>query len=162
MKAIKMLVNRIIAAEAPIHFDALSQRVVLCYRLTRPGTRSAQVVGQVVSEAASEGRCKLVGEFVWGANVDPNRDFIVPRGPTIKGEMRAPEHIPPEEWAAAAGLVIQQAIGLPREELLKQTAILLGFCRFTPKLRSWADAGVTILLKRGLAAERNGNVTVSS
>gem|GEM_PF-6609738 len=230
MKTIHRLFDRILAIEAPIHLELLTRRIILCYGLTRPGTRSVQIVRQLATQAASEGRCRLAGDFVWAAEAAPSRGraprsgrrgegsvvapaavapeewqpgaglaeacapkaspgecsggtpaiapscegapanvsgyparvLPPPRGPNEAGEVRPPEQIPPEEWAAAAALVVRQAVGLPREELLKQAASLLGFKRLTTKLRPWADAGVVLLVNRGLVQDRQGQVSFVS
>ena len=50
--------------------------------------------------------------------------------------LRQPERIAPQEYRAAAMMVLDDAVSISREELIVQTARLLGFDRTGPDLKN--------------------------
>jgi hypothetical protein len=59
--------------------------------------------------------------------------------------------VPVEERAAAAGRVLAANVALPRAELARSAARLLGFARATDRVVTAFDEGVQRLLEHGRA-----------
>ena len=81
---------------------------------------------------------------------------------SASGETRSPEQIPTEELAAAALKILQQAVGIPREALCRETMLITGYKRFLPTHRPWAEAAVDFLLRQGLIVARNDQLSLPS
>lgn len=147
----KQVLQQLIAQEGPVHLERVSRFLVQAYGMTRIGTRAAQRVKDLVQELSRAGSCREAGDFLWPATLDPVRDFPAPRGAPTAGEPRPPEYIAPEEMAAAARVLLNQAVSLPRGELARVVALSLGFRRVTPRTLPFFQAGIQVLVDRGLA-----------
>ena len=147
----KQVLQQLIVQEGPVHLERVSRFLVQAYGMTRIGTRAAQRVKDLVQELSRAGSCREAGDFLWPATLDPVRDFPAPRGAPTDGEPRPPEYIAPEEMAAAARVLLNQAVSLPRGELARVVALSLGFRRVTPRTLPFFQAGIQVLVDRGLA-----------
>jgi very-short-patch-repair endonuclease len=158
--ALGEVIAAVIAAEAPLHSDLLARRVGAFFALTRVTARVRARVLQVALHLPAAHRPQARGEFIWPHGIDPQTwtALRVPdpaRAPTY----RDAEHIPPEEIANAAVHVVRAQVGLAREDLLRETATLLGFARAGARVRSAVAAGLTLAQERGLLVESNGHMT---
>ncbi|QKK07154.1 MAG: hypothetical protein HND58_02565 [Planctomycetota bacterium] len=71
------------------------------------------------------------------------------------------EWIPLIERVAAVRRVLATQIALPREELERESARLLGFSRVTAKTREAMSEAIDVVIERGAAHEADDRVVVS-
>jgi len=122
------LVDAVVACadvEGPIHHDLLVRRVVTGWGYHRSGSRLTARVDQALSVAIGQGRIRQDRQFVWASGFA----VLAPRGSTVDGIVRDIQHIPAEEIALVMRLLLEQAFSLSKEQLIAQTARLLGYQR---------------------------------
>jgi len=141
------LLAEVLAREGPIHRDLVERRIAACFALPRIGKQATRRFEGIFARAEREGGLRMRGPFAWPSSLDPETWARV-RGPDAKGEMREIEHMPPEELAAAAELVLRSSIALPRPHLAKAASQLLGWKRMTEKIERAIDAAVGLLAQK--------------
>jgi very-short-patch-repair endonuclease len=154
------LVSRLIEAvsvEAPLHIDEAARRVAACWGITRLSRTVERQVTAAAGRAASEGRLRIEGEFLWR----PDGEAVTPRHRGGEGVPREPELIALEEIAAAARLVLEREFRLAREDLISQVARLLGFLRTGARLRERIGLALDRLVGAGEALEEEGKLSLS-
>ncbi len=152
---LKQLLVKLIDLEGPVHVDRVGKVLTQAYGMTRVGSRAAQRVDELVQMLCADNRVRIAEEFLWPATLDPLQDLPPARGPAVDGSVRPAEQIAPEEMAAAALRLLEQAVSLPRGELMRGTASAMGYRRLTPRTQPFFQAGIQLLLDRG-RAEING------
>lgn len=149
--AMRRMIAEVVAAEAPLHLDVLTRRVVAAFG----GSKATAKARRRVSEVMRSSRppiAVLHGEFVWDPNVDPMQWSQVRAGP----EGRDIEEVAPEELAAAASRVLRGSLSLPEDELVRETARLFRIQRVGKKVAEGIGSGIALLVRSGRAA-RDGS-----
>ena len=75
-------------------------------------------------------------------------------------DARDVEDVPPEEIAAAARHVLEGHIAMPRKDLCRETARVLGWPRLGSTVERCMDEGIARLLERGDAREDGDNIVM--
>ena len=70
------------------------------------------------------------------------------------------EEVPVAELAAAASIVLGRTAGGPVDELVRDTARLLGFARVTDRIAKRVKVGVDALAKRGGVIVEKGRASL--
>ncbi|MBN1441255.1 MAG: DUF3320 domain-containing protein, partial [Planctomycetes bacterium] len=141
---------KVVESEAPIHRDEAARRVAGAWGITRLSQAVLERVGEAIDATIARGRARLdEAGFLWR----PDAPSAVPRVREEEGCPRDPELIPLEELAAGARMVLEREYRLPREDLLVQTARLLGFARTGARLRERAAEALDLLIREGDAVE---------
>src|SRR5690606_31401130 len=126
---IRLAIDEVLAAEAPISESLLTARIRTQWGLKSSGKRIAKRVRSAV--VASGARVVVHGAdtFYWPADSDPERwnSFRVAGNDPL--DQRNAEDLPPEEIAAAAHAVLSTQLSLTKEGLVSETARLLGYRR---------------------------------
>jgi hypothetical protein len=144
-KALVQELVEILRREAPLHLQLLTQRILACFELRRASPKSVTRVKSLLHRAGG----RLIGDFVWSTAQDPQSFTALRRQGERPEQRRKAQEIPPEEAANAAQLILQQNISLPYDDLIRETAHLLGFSRMGQPLRASMAAGIDLLIKRG-------------
>ncbi|NLT70413.1 MAG: DUF3320 domain-containing protein [Verrucomicrobiaceae bacterium] len=148
---IRLAIDEVLAAEAPISESLLTARIRTQWGFKSSGKRIAKRVRSAV--VASGARVVVHGAdtFYWPADSDPERwnSFRVAGNDPL--DQRNAEDLPPEEIAAAAHAVLSTQLSLTKEGLVSETARLLGYRRTGRKVVERIDAGVELLVSRGIA-----------
>ncbi len=140
-------VRRILAVEAPFHFELLARRVA-----QRHGYNATKRVKQAVSHAVltlqRDHAAVRAGGFVW-----VGEEFVV-RAPTSGDPdgRRDVVHIPPEEIAEAVYQLLVDARAAHEDDLLTQVGRLFGFARIGNRIQVALDEALDDLETRGLVA----------
>ena len=137
--------------EAPLHFDALVFRVARAWGFGRAGEL---VAGKIHLALQHHPALELRGSFVWkrGQNAAP---FRVP----LPGNAPRPiEQISPEEIADAMLFSVREAVGLERDDLVRQTARTLGFSRTGAQITASIQRVLETLLRANTLCERAGAI----
>jgi len=144
MRSVRELVQRIVACEGPVHHEELARRVAAQYQLTRVGSRVQQRVDLAVSQLVDAGEVRRVDWFLWPAEMDE---------PPVRvredERVRDIDLICDEEIARAARLLVEAQMDVSRDELITQTARVLGFASTGSKIAERVDRAVTSLVSAG-------------
>ena len=158
--AILKVILDVIKAEGPISLDLLARRVLLSWGLTRR-TDSAMARMVMLLRAASVQAVERNGRtFIWPATLDIGSFDSFRVNGDEEDARRAASDIPPEEIAAAARHVLRAQISLPRDELIREVARLLGFQRLGQAVELHVSAGIDFLLESGTVRVADDNIVL--
>ncbi|MDH7603193.1 MAG: DUF3320 domain-containing protein, partial [Armatimonadota bacterium] len=153
--AIREVIENVVIQEGPVSFGIVVRRVAAHWGITRVGSQVAERIKRIgmranVRRVKSEGRL-----FFWPPNLDPDkyRIFRVSRNSDVR---RSPKDIAPQEIANAALYVLRRHGSMPADDLIVETARVLGFARTGKDVASCIRAAIKILKKRGEAFESGG------
>ena len=151
-RAIQSLIRQILEAEAPICESLLTRRLMQCAGITRAGARlQARVVAMLAAMRITKTDSNTQAVY-WHESQDP-QTYNGFRATGTDMHKRDAKDIPSVEIANAIAAVLEQQIGLPRADLVRETAAVLGYAR--------AGAQVAAAISDGLAhAEAQGRVVV--
>ncbi|MGD0190765.1 MAG: DUF3320 domain-containing protein [Rhizomicrobium sp.] len=123
----------VVKNEGPIHTEEVARRIREAFGLERTGTRILEAVTASLRVAEKNGA--LVGHRdFWSI---PGENLGLPRDRRNAAlALRRADRIAPTEYEAAISLILKQAVGCPQEELIVETAKLLGFDRTGPELKT--------------------------
>lgn len=127
--------KKIVEIEQPIHLEEIARRLTLCCGKQRTGSQISEVTKRALLAAKRAGELVAEGEFwVTGTGVGAiarDRSNLESNDP-----VRKPSMIAPSEYETAAYHALRQNLALSAEELLTETARLLGFARVGPDVRA--------------------------
>ena len=116
---------------------------------------------EILGRAASAGMLFAKGDAFWPAGANPGGyDRVRPSG-DAEDSQRDIEWIPLIERVAAVRQTLATQIALPREELERESAKLLGFARVTAKSRESMSEAIDVVIERGEAHEADDRVVVA-
>jgi very-short-patch-repair endonuclease len=118
-------VEAVVQVEGPIHEELLMRRISSAWGHSRAGSRIVDALQYAIDEAARQGKLRRDGAVLWPVNAGS----LVPRGAAPDGTIREIGHIPNEERAAVMRLLLEASLSFPPDELVQQTARLLGYAR---------------------------------
>jgi very-short-patch-repair endonuclease len=151
------IVEQVLAAEAPMHVDLLARRVGAYFGIGRVTQR---VTDQVRVALAGRGRWGDEAEVVWRLDQDPTGVPAVRVAGQGASARREIEEVPLCEVAAAARIVVERAVGIPANDLVRDAARLLGFSRVTERVIERVVAGVRLAAHRELIRIDAGKATL--
>ncbi|MEX2213649.1 MAG: DUF3320 domain-containing protein [Phycisphaeraceae bacterium] len=158
-RAVRDLVLRVVKREGPIQMEMLVKRVIAFWGFTRITSRAQGHVEEIIAVLPPTERPKVEGGIVWSVTQDV-ATYDGWRVPGDDGESRRAEEIPAIEYANAARNVLEQQIGLPMVDLVRETAKVFGFSRMTSKVQPAVEAGIALLVERGGCVQQGGVVTL--
>ncbi|HEY0255021.1 MAG TPA: DUF3320 domain-containing protein, partial [Kofleriaceae bacterium] len=147
------VVEQVLAAEAPVHIEVLARRTAAYFGV---GKITPRIIEQVRS--VLDGRGKILADepdIIWRADQDPNAVLGVRVAGANPIACRDITEIPLSEVAAAARIVVERAPSVPRQDLVRDCARLLGFARITDKVTARVSLGVELAMVRELIAIEN-------
>jgi len=146
---IRQCLRGLIAREAPIHLDRLCRGVAAAFSIERIGARVRRRVEDVLQTLPEEERPIIRSGFVWAAGQQPTewRLFRVPSPGS--SNHRSIDEIPIVEIANAMRHVLEREISLPRDDLVRETAHLLGIGRAGKHVRSRVASALAHLEEAG-------------
>ena len=146
----------VIQVEAPITMRLLARRIAPYWSLRRTTKKFERRVHAILGAGKGGTAPVQVRDGVlWRLDQDPAefKDF---RAPGIEPESkRDATEIPSEEIRNAAQHVLRQAVALPHDELVRETARQLGFARTGKTVAECVQKGIQRLITEG-AAIRSG------
>jgi very-short-patch-repair endonuclease len=154
------VLDAVLAVEAPIHVGLLARRVAAYFGIGRMSPRVIERVRLIAATRAQVGS-PSEPDVVWRRDQDPAAlpSVRVPDDghPDSKRDW---DELPVVEIAAAARVVLERNLGLPRTELVRETGKLLGFGRQGDKVLARLAEGVEVLIARGLARVDGERISV--
>ncbi len=143
------------AVEGPIHREELFRLIArhLDSRLTQSAVAALEAA---LGAAEEESRLTRRGDFIWPAGMtEPPL-----RWRAVEDAVTDPDHIAPEEAAAAAAWVARHEFGVPEADLPAATIRAMGLRRVTESCLRLGRAGVELALAGGLIArDERGLIT---
>jgi hypothetical protein len=97
---------------------------------------------------------------VWRLDQDPDGVPAVRVAGQGASARREIEEVPLSEVAAAARIVVERAVGIPANDLVRDAARLLGFARITERVIERVAAGVRLAAHRELIRIDAGKATL--
>ncbi len=154
------LILDILEVEAPMSIALLARRVIPMWGISRRTSRVDERLSEVLAELANAGRVMLLDRFIWLAEQDPANyaGFRVPAN--ADDRPRDLEDIPPQELANACLTVLRQQISLPVEDLVRETARLLGFARLPNRATEHIEPAIDLLRQKNLCLDSDGRITL--
>ena len=99
------------------------------------------------------------GKFLWPGRDDFTLQVRRP-DPEDENTNRNFEFIPREELELAIKLLIQDALSISEEELIKQVARVFGFDRTGTNIRERVETIVLTMTSRGIVASKEGRISL--
>lgn len=147
---------RIVEQEQPIHSEEAGRRLASICGLQRAGNVIQQTALRALRYCERSGEVSSEGDF-WslpGATI-----FGRDRGQLVASDtVRKPAMIAPVEFEAAALHALQENLSMTEEELIMETARLLGFARTRPDIRSAIEAVIAERLLPNLSRDHLGRL----
>ena len=151
------IIDQVLAAEAPMHVAVLARRVGAYFGI---GRLTQRVTDQVRSALAGRGRYGEEADVVWRLDQDPDGVPAVRVAGQGASARREIEEVPLSEVAAAARIVVERAVGIPANDLVRDAARLLGFARITERVIERVASGVRLAAHRELIKIDAGKATL--
>ncbi|MEM7232326.1 MAG: DUF3320 domain-containing protein, partial [Planctomycetota bacterium] len=158
-RSIQSRLVQLVKVEAPVHRDEAARRVAACWSITRLTKAVQKKIGEAIDASRDKERLEVdPAGFLWR----PNDRDVLPRHRDVEGSPREPELIALEELETTARLILEREFRLARDDLISQTAKLLGFSRAGKKLKDRVGEAVTRLVEEGDALDDDGSIAVVS
>ena len=148
----------VVAKEGPISVELAAKRVATYWGIQRARSKAVDRVAGLARKAQIRQMKHGNKVFMWPLSLDPQQYHLF-RVPSDDDESkRKADDIPPEEVANAASYVLQQQVSLPLDDLVTETARLLGYQRSGAVVEKSMTTGIRLLLAQRRAAEQDGMV----
>lgn len=138
-------VARVVKLEGPVHVDEVTDRITAAWGVTRAGRRIQAVLTRAVEVAVLSGAVIKRDEFLWPIGLEKP----IVRTPDTDDLPRPIEHIAPEEIAEAAYLCVAEARRLQADDVIRETAQLLGYSRAAPRIEALVNLALSQLQAAG-------------
>ncbi|MBR4881327.1 MAG: DUF3320 domain-containing protein, partial [Clostridia bacterium] len=158
---IRMKLQQVIDAEAPISLSLLTKRVVQSYGITRAGTRIQAHINGILDKMNLRKTLQSSTVFYWNDSQDPESytGFRVCGDAESRRDIR---DIPVQEIANAAYTVLYEQIGMGHDDLRRETAAKLGYTRVGPNMTPPLESGIAFAKTQGgITTAVNGTYTLS-
>lgn len=158
--AIAKALREVVAFEGPILLPLATRRIGALWGFSRITSRIEARLHEVLASDAAPDAPRLINDVLWPSTLDPDTySTFRPAGPE-PDDARAIDEIPRPELAAASAAALAQHVALPLPELARQTALLLGFSRLTPKAEALLTQAIRHLESRGRCVIGQDKVTL--
>ena len=133
--------RRLVDAEGPLALEAAVQRLADAAGITRAGSRVRGLIEETVEELASTEAVDLRGDFLWPRGCDRP----APRVPRERDLPRPVEQVCREEIGELVVALLKVAFGMRRDELITETARLLGYRSAGVNIRDRVNDALSLL-----------------
>ena len=155
---IQDLIVKIVNKEGPVSAALAARRVAAHWGIPRT---NEGIITKIVKTAKKAG-LKTVSYnkrvFLWPGNLDPATYESFRVVGASAEQKRQTADLPPEEVANAALEVLSEQVSLPMDDLIRETARMLGYKRMGDRLDEIIREGIKLLLDRNAAFEADGIV----
>ena len=141
MKAIE----KTLQAEAPVEYDYMKKKVLLCWGMMRNTPKSDAVFEEILREVPVTQTNTAGNVFLWLQNMDG----IYRLHEEGDLEKRTLSQIPAEEVVNAVREVVDVNVSLSRDDLVKETAKIFGFNRLTASIDQVVGIAISYAEQRG-------------
>jgi very-short-patch-repair endonuclease len=145
----------VVKAEGPIHAEEVARRIREAFGLGRTGNRILSRIIEALRAAERLGEV-IREEGFWSA---PQQTHLLPRQRRNSDlPLRRADRIAPREYRLAVLQVVETAVGIDREDLIVETARLLGFDRTGSDLHAAIEKQIVTLLNGNHILSENGHI----
>jgi Protein of unknown function (DUF3320). len=161
-KIIADQIQKVVNSEGPISHNLLCKRIIKAWGMSKVGSRIDARISEICASSKLQTTKLGTMKYYWPANLNPNtyKGFRVPN--SDKQSRRDVEDIPLEEIKNAATEILVQQISLPKEDLIREAARLLGFQRTRPTIQEYFIRGIDLLIKSGTAVNNDNYIVVKN
>jgi len=152
---IRMQIEQVIEAEAPILADYLMKRVLGAWGISRVSNAVAQAYNQAIGNIDAITTSENGDLVFWKADQIPANYKVFRTDDT-----RECNEIPPVEYQNAIKYVLQTEMALPFEDLKKAASKHLGFARMGDKVLKNIEAAMLVLVRTNQITERDEKVVL--
>lgn len=142
-KAIVAVVDR----EAPVSLSLLTRRVVQSYGITRAGSRIQNHINRILQKLPLLTTVQEDTVIYWKPDQNP-QDYPLFRVNGDGDSHRDIRDIPVQEIANALCTILHEQISMPREDLLRETAVRLGYSRLGNNVTAALELGIRYALEQ--------------
>jgi very-short-patch-repair endonuclease len=139
------LIQYTLSFESPIHIDELARRVCTYFSITRAGNKVKDRIHELTCRMSLEEELSLRTDFIWRRG----QEHVTVYSRAIDYKF-PPEHISPEEYAAAIISVLERRPNRMQDELVADTARYLGFARAGQKINELISDAIKRLIERDI------------
>ncbi|MDD6034122.1 MAG: DUF3320 domain-containing protein [Oscillospiraceae bacterium] len=153
-------VEAVLKAEAPICEGLLFRRVLQSFGIGRAGARIQGRMAQLLQRMDIPFTCEGGQKTYWAKGQAPEayEGFRTAGSGDSRREAR---DLPPRETANAVCALLKEQIGLPREDLIRETARLLGYARSGSLVTAAIASGIDFALQQGrICQQQDGYLTL--
>jgi hypothetical protein len=155
--AIKKAIQAVLKTEAPISESLLTRRVVQSFGISRAGSRIQQRTAEILQSIPLTCTRQADQNFYWTASQNPD---TYPGFRTSVSGVRDAGDIPVQELANAVCGILKKQIAMPKDELVRETANLLGYSRLGTNVISAINTGIEYAVKKGRITEQTNDYFV--
>jgi hypothetical protein len=137
-------VRQVVEVEGPVHLDEVPRRIADAAG-TRLGSRIKATIEEAVAQAVRTRLIHQRGDFLWGKEMK----YSVRSHANLPEFNRRMEQIAPEEVKMAVRKVVENALGMYRDDIPSAVCSLLGFGRTSEEMRRHVDGLVGQMLAEG-------------
>lgn len=154
-------ISEIIAAEAPITEELLTKRLLPSLGYTRTGTKIAEGISGAIKQLKIRSTEENGQKLYWSSAQNPYAYYAFRTAGDGEGR-REPKDIPLSEAANAVIYALHLELGLSGEDLIKESAKLMGYQRVQGTLSDLFTAAITQTERQGrISRGTNGNYTLT-
>jgi len=139
------LIQYTLGFESPIHIDELVRRVCTYFSIARAGNKIKERIQGLICGMSLGEELSLRTDFIWRRG----QEHVTVYSRDIDYKF-APEHISPEEYAAAIISVLDRRPNRMQDELVADTARYLGFARAGQKINELISDAVRRLIEMNI------------
>ncbi|MBP3856157.1 MAG: DUF4011 domain-containing protein [Ruminiclostridium sp.] len=146
---IKRIIEAAVQWEAPISRDVLYHYVLAAFGM-KSFAKAETRFDKILSEFDYKKTIRDNTVFLWNKDIDPANynDF---RGTSENGIRRKFDDIATEEISAAVRYILAASVSLTRTDLMKETAKLFGFAKYTENASGAISQGIANAVRNGYA-----------
>lgn len=142
-KKIKDNLKTVLDKEAPIGEGLLTRRILQSFSITRAGSRMQSRITTLLNQMRIPFTLQDGQRIYWTEHQDPASYS------EFRTQGRDAKDVPVLEAANAICCILQEQIGLPREDLIRETSKLLGYARTGNVVIALVSAGIENALASG-------------
>ena len=154
--ALARFAERVVKAEGPIRSEEVARRLMAAWDLGRIGSRIAAAVDAALEYAAGKDRVARFG--AWWVLPGHETAAVRNRCEVTQDSLRDADNLPPEETRWALRTLLASAVGVTREEAVKEIAAAYGFRSTGSAVREAIEREINELLLAGEATEHAGTL----
>ncbi len=152
--------TEIVSVEGPIVKDLALRRMATWFGVQRLTGRYRQRFDEIEQAWLKSDQGSLIGGIYWGSDSSPAFYQSV-RTPHDEASQRDIDEIPQLEIINGVAYVLEQQFGMPRDELVRQTASLFGFSRVTTRVGEAIHEAIDQAIATGRAVDAGDRITVT-
>ena len=138
-----------VTQEGPISESLLIRRVVQSFGITRAGSRLQGHIHSLLTQTKLKTTSQQGQSFYWPRS-QSSKDYTAFRTSDEADYKRDAKELPVQEIANAAFAVLRQQVGLPADDLIRESARLLGYTRMGSALRQAMEDGISYGVRQGI------------